>query len=164
MNTVARLIASAWAAIAIFVIGLGTSVAPVGAQATPAVSSSPLPPVVWQLLTIEISGSPTVVADDPSRYTVQFLEVGSILSWADCNQGCGAYQASGSQITIGPVAMTRVACPPGSLFDRFTRAIEPASSFTFIEGHLFLSPPGDFGTLVFAAHSTESSPATPDAG
>jgi heat shock protein HslJ len=270
-----RLVASTFAIVAIVAIGLGAVIAGAGAQATPeAATSAPIPPVVWQLLAIQTAGNPTAFADDPSRYTIQFLEDGSIVvradcnngngtytvegygltippfattlvacepptldtqfvsglndvvafayardtlvltlrdgkgalvfapsltgvTWtlqeirggpspatpgdpraytltfgddyrvavrADCNLGSGAYTVTGSQIGIGPVATTRVACPPGSLYDQFMQAIEAADTFAFSEGRLVLPLPNDGGTLVFAAEITGPETATPTAG
>jgi heat shock protein HslJ len=109
--------------------------------------------VTWNLQEIR-GGSSPATPSDPSAYTLTFGDDGRVAVRADCNQGSGDYQVSGSQITISAVAMTRVACPPGSLFDQFTLGIEGATSFTFAEGQLLLALPNDGGTLVFAATTT----------
>jgi heat shock protein HslJ len=115
----------------------------------------------WQGL---VGGSTPVAPDDPSLYTITFGDDGRVGLQADCNRGMGGYTVDGSQIEIGPLATTRVACPPGSLFDVYILAVEAADSFTFAEGRLLLILPNDAGTLVFTATSAEAEPATPAAG
>ena len=68
---------------------------------------------------------------------------------ADCNRGTGSYQIGEGTIAFGPIAMTRMACPPGSLDARYLRDLQRATSFFVEGGNLFLELPADSGTLRF---------------
>jgi membrane-bound inhibitor of C-type lysozyme len=52
---------------------------------------------------------------------------------------------------VGPIALTRAACPPGSFSDRFAREVGRATSYFVKDGELFLELPVDSGTLRFIA-------------
>jgi heat shock protein HslJ len=119
--------------------------------------------VVWTWQELR-GGAAPVAPGDPSAYTLAFGEDDQVAVQADCNRGRGPFAVYGTRITIGPLATTRAACPPGSLSDQFVQAVGAATSFAFAEGQLLLTLPNDAGTLVFAAKSVESSPATPAAG
>jgi para-nitrobenzyl esterase len=45
--------------------------------------------------------------------------------------------------------LTRAACPPGSLSDRYVRELERATIYFLKDGALFLDLPADSGTLRF---------------
>ncbi len=88
--------------------------------------------------------------DSPDRYTVQFGSDGRVALKADCNRGAGAYSTSGDgQIALKPIALTRAACPPGSLSDRFAKEVGRATSYFVKDGDLYLELPVDSGTLRF---------------
>jgi heat shock protein HslJ len=119
--------------------------------------------VFWTLQSLQ-GGPASLSPDDPTAYTIAFGDDGRVAVRADCNRGIGAYTVDETQITIGPLALTRAACPPASLSDRFVQALESATAFSFVEGQLQLVLRDGAGTLVFAATSGESGPATPAAG
>jgi len=53
--------------------------------------------------------------DDRSKYTVAFGPSGQLTARVDCNRGRGRWKSSGSnQLLVGPLALTRAACPGGS--------------------------------------------------
>ena len=88
--------------------------------------------------------------DAPDRYTVRFERDGRVAVLADCNRGTGGYSVGADRrLTFPPIALTRMACPPGSLGDRFVREVGRASSYFLREGDLYLSLPVDSGTLRF---------------
>jgi heat shock protein HslJ len=91
-----------------------------------------------------------LVVDAAERYTIQFEGSGRVLVRADCNRGNGAYIiGEDRQLTLGPIALTRAACPPGSLSDRFVRELARANRFFIKDKDLFLELPADSGTLRF---------------
>jgi heat shock protein HslJ len=146
-----RLVASTCAILAVVVVGFGATVGNIAAQATPeAESSASTPPVVWQLLAIETAGSPTVYSDDPSRYTVQFLEDGSLVVKADCNNGSGTYTVEGYALTIPPFATTLVACEPPTLDAQFVAGLNDVVAFAYARDTLVLTLRDGKGALVFA--------------
>jgi heat shock protein HslJ len=92
----------------------------------------------------------TIAPDRPEHYTIRFDRSGRFAVRADCNRGGGTYSVSPDRrLTIGPVALTRVGCPPGSLSDRFAREVGRASIYFQRDGALFLELPVDSGTLRF---------------
>ena len=56
---------------------------------------------------------------------------------------------SDRRIALGPVALTKMACPPGSLSDRFAREVGRAAVWFQRDGDLHLDLPMDSGTLRF---------------
>ena len=68
----------------------------------------------------------------------------------DPGRGAASYSVSADpRITLGPMALTRAACPEGSLSDRFAREVGRATSYFLMNGELFLELPVDSGTLRF---------------
>lgn len=74
----------------------------------------------WQGIPGDASATPT----DPTAYTLTFDDAGSVAIRADCNQGNASYEVEGSGIALSPTTMTRVACSPGSLYDRYVQSLE----------------------------------------
>jgi heat shock protein HslJ len=91
----------------------------------------------------------TVVSPTPERYTLQLATNGRLLVRADCNRGTGSYLIGAGTLSFGPVATTRMACPPGSLDARFLHDLQRASGFFVEDGKLFVELPADSGTLQF---------------
>jgi heat shock protein HslJ len=120
--------------------------------------------VVWQWQGFEGGDGSEVVPDDPARYTVEFLDDGSVLAQVDCNSGSGVYTASDGQLDISQLATTRMACPPDSLDADFARILDEATSYTFREGNLCLALPADAGIAEFAATVVDEGEATPPTG
>ncbi|MGD9892476.1 MAG: META domain-containing protein [Dehalococcoidia bacterium] len=109
--------------------------------------------IVWEWQQTILNNDEIVTPDDPSRYTVEFQPDGRLAGRADCNRIMGSYTVTGSQIEIGPLASTRVACPPGSLGDRFAMQLQDAAIFVFRDGNLYLDIKFDTGTMRFAPAS-----------
>lgn len=92
----------------------------------------------------------TIKVDAPDRYTMTLGADGRVALRADCNRGSGPYTITPDRrIKMGPLALTRAACPPGSLSDRYVRELERASIYFLKDGALFLDLPADSGTLRF---------------
>jgi para-nitrobenzyl esterase len=102
---------------------------------------------LWESLVTPVE---TVRPDRPELYTLQFDRSGRVAVRADCNRGSSQYTVSaGRRITLGAMALTRAACPPGSLSDRFARDVGRVSSYFVRDGALFLEMPVDSGTFRF---------------
>jgi len=90
------------------------------------------------------SDEKTLTPDDKAKYTISFGTDGRVSARIDCNRGAGTWKSSGpNQLQFGPLALTRAACPPGSLHDRiardweFVRAFvrdQERSSFSVVDG------------------------------
>ena len=98
----------------------------------------------WQLVKFQSSDEKTLTPDDKAKYTISFGTDGRVSARIDCNSGAGTWKSSGpNQLQFGPLALTRAACPPGSLHDRiardweFVRAFvrdQERSSFSVVDG------------------------------
>jgi para-nitrobenzyl esterase len=73
----------------------------------------------------------------------------------DCNRGRGTWKSSGpNQIDFGPLALTRAACPPGSMHDQIVKQWSNIRSYVIKDGHMFLSLMADGGIYEFEPIST----------
>jgi heat shock protein HslJ len=105
--------------------------------------------ITWQWVSFT-SPVEQVKVDAPERYTIQFNRDGRIALRADCNRGSVSYSVSvDRRIALGPVVLTRMMCPAGSLDARFVNELSRATSYFLKEGDLFLELPVDSGTLRF---------------
>ena len=88
--------------------------------------------------------------DDKSRYTLAFGADGVVNARIDCNRGRGGWKsAQKGQLELGPMAITRAMCPPGSLHDQLVKQLPYVRSYVIREGRLFLSLMADGGTYEF---------------
>lgn len=104
----------------------------------------------WQLVKIQGSDGTTITPDDPAKYTIEFLADNAVAMRIDCNRARGVWKSPApSQLEFGPMAVTRVACPPGSLYDRFARDVGYVRSYAVRNGHLFVALMADGGVYEF---------------
>jgi hypothetical protein len=90
------------------------------------------------------------VPDSPAKYTLEFKPDGTAQVVADCNRGAGSWtSASAGQLRFGPLALTRVQCPPGSLSERYLAQFEWVRSYVLEGGHLFLATMADGSIIEF---------------
>lgn len=90
-----------------------------------------------------------LVVEQPDRYTLEIQPGGKALVRADCNRGTASYKLDGRGLSIKLGALTRAACPAGSLSDRFLKALEGVVSHRTKGQNLFLDLPAENGTLKF---------------
>ena len=105
--------------------------------------------VVWKLVEIQLMNGSTMAVENPDKYTFELQPDGKVQIRADCNRGFGSYTLKGRQIVFQPAAYTRAACPPGSLFDVYTRHLQEANAFVVQGGFLDLSYGIDRGIMRF---------------
>ncbi|HEY5307932.1 MAG TPA: META domain-containing protein [Casimicrobiaceae bacterium] len=86
---------------------------------------------IWQWLRTQRAGEPGVAPDAPDRYTVAFQPGGRVDVRADCNRGSGSYEVNGADMKLGPVALTKMACPPESKDSVFLRALAQTRTYAF---------------------------------
>jgi para-nitrobenzyl esterase len=92
----------------------------------------------------------TLTPDDRAKYTIAFAAGDSISARIDCNRGRGSWKSNGpSQLQLGPLALTRAQCPPGSLHDQIVKQWGNVRSYVVKSGHLFLSLMADGGIYEF---------------
>ena len=122
----------------------------VGAQGGQVPSSPALAGTSWQLVKFQGGDEATVVPDDGAKYTIAFADGGQLTARIDCNRGRGSWKSGGpNQVQFGPLALTRAACPPGSLHDRIVKQWSYVRSYVMKDGHLFLSLMADGGIYEF---------------
>ena len=118
----------------------------------------------WQLVRFQGGDDSVVTPDDGGKYTLTFGSDGSLTARIDCNRGRGTWTSSGpGQISFGPMALTRAACPPNSMHDRIVKHLPSIRSHVVRAGHLFLSLMADGGIYEFqpaAATASFKSPVT----
>jgi heat shock protein HslJ len=99
-----------------------------------------LPGSSWQLLEIRNADGTVLHPSDPANYTVTFEADGSVIARLDCNHGRGTWKStSAGQIELGPMALTRMMCPAGSLSDRVAKDWSSARSYKIEDGRLRLT-------------------------
>jgi META domain-containing protein len=55
----------------------------------------------------------------------------------DCNRGRGTWTSPGpNQLQFGPLALTRMACPPAAIYDRIVQQWPFVRSYVIERGHL----------------------------
>ena len=125
------------------------------------VSAPTLEGTSWQLVKFVASDARTLTPDDRSKYTIEFASGGRLAARVDCNRGRGTWKATGSQLELGPLALTRAKCPDGSMHDRIVKQWGFIRSYVVKDGHLYLSLMADGGIYEFepvAAKNQESRP------
>lgn len=85
---------------------------------------------------------------DPGNYTLEFLEGGSLAIQLDCNRGTASWLQTGSRLSIGKIASTRMACPAGSEGQRLARHLQAVNAAQRLDGVLELS--GAQGSLILS--------------
>jgi heat shock protein HslJ len=96
-----------------------------------------------------VSSADKIAIDQPEHYTLELQGGGKALVRADCNRGRAVYKLDGRAIAIKVSGMTKVTCPPGSLSERYLKALEAAVGQRIRGDILFLDLPGEGGTMKF---------------
>jgi para-nitrobenzyl esterase len=104
----------------------------------------------WQLVGFQGGDGKTLTPDDRAKYTIEFLADGAVAMRIDCNRARGAWKSpQPGQLQFGPLAVTRVLCPPDPLNDRFAKDVGYVRSYVVRNGRLFLSLMADGGIYEF---------------
>src|SRR5690242_17676401 len=129
------LVTSSFILALLFTTGLSAQIAPAELGGTS-----------WQLIKFQ-GGDDTILKPDlPSKYTIGFQADGRVSARIDCNRGSGTWTSTGqNQIQFGPLALTRMMCPPGSNLERIARDWQFFRSYVIKNGHLSLSLMADGG-------------------
>jgi len=107
---------------------------------------------VWQWQRTEMSNDETITVDDPTLYTVQFKDDGSVVVKADCKMAQGDFTDDNGSLSIqlGPTTMN--VCSDDSLADEFLKELSYAGTYVFDDdGNLVINMQMDGGNLYFAA-------------
>lgn len=104
----------------------------------------------WRLVKIMSMDDTTHTPNDPSLYTLEFLDDGSMRVKADCNMGTGSWtSASPGQLEFGVIAATQAECGPDSLHDTYMAQFQWVRSYVMENGHLFLATMADGSIIEF---------------
>jgi para-nitrobenzyl esterase len=104
----------------------------------------------WQLVKFQGGDGATRVPDDKSKYTLAFGVDGTFNVRFDCNRGRGGWKSPGpKQVRFGAMAMTRAACPPGSMHDQLVKHWSYVRAYVIEGGNLRLSLMADGGIYEF---------------
>ncbi|HEX5124386.1 MAG TPA: META domain-containing protein [Rhodanobacteraceae bacterium] len=140
--------------------GCDRSEAPAAAAAHKPAAAAPvasLAGTAWQLVKFTGSDGTQAEPDDPTKYTLAFQPDGVLVARIDCNRGRGGWKSDApGQLLLGPLALTRMMCPPDSMHDRVAADIDAVRSYALKDGHLLLSLMADGGTYEY-----EPAPASP---
>ena len=84
--------------------------------------------IEWRL--VAVAGAPAGVGANGQPATLRLDDMGQRASgYAGCNQFSGTYTLSGSSLSFGPLAMTRMACATGDELERrYTMALEQTTA------------------------------------
>lgn len=105
----------------------------------------------WQLVRYEDSNGGDRRPKDPSKYTLTFQTDGRLIARIDCNRGSGTWKTNGRLgLALGPLALTKAKCPPGSLHDQIIGDWKHLQSYSMNKGHLLLLLKLDAGAYEFA--------------
>ena len=147
--------------IAIGLVFLGTACAPRDTS-NHSVGGDTLGGTAWQLVQFEGGDGTVLTPDDRSKYTIAFGIDSSVSVRIDCNRGRGTWTATPpSALEFGPLALTRAACPPGSLHDQIVRQWPYIRSYIIKDGHLYVSLMADGGIYEFEPLTPEASRGIP---
>lgn len=113
--------------------------------------SSALVGPVWEWEAFLGGDDSTLTPADPSDYTIEFSEEGSVSVEADCNSGSGTYEEDGGSLTIELGGVTLASCEPGSLSDRFLRDLGFVRTYVLEGRRLSLNLLADAGDMRFSA-------------
>jgi len=110
-------------------------------------SGAELKNTVWRWNSLEMSAGNTTV-EKPQNYQLEFMTDGKVNVLADCNRGRGTFKTEGNSLSFSGIFLTKMACPPGSLDNRFLQGLESARTYR-IEGNNLLIEGAGGGTMKF---------------
>lgn len=147
---------------------VATEAAAVEPQATPepdqVMGANPLAGTVWEWAAlIRTQPSTQSVVPDPASYTVVFGADGEMLVTADCNTARATYTLENDQLTIALGAVTRAACPPGSLSSEFLTNLAKVGSYVMDGGDLILRLAETGDAMIFRNGGAAAEAAPPPA-
>ena len=101
----------------------------------------PIEARTWKLASID--SQPVIPSDDPRQAVQVMFDGGSqrVSGSGGCNRITGSFQRSGTQLKIGPLASTRMACldpSRGQLETRFLAALQATASYSLAGNELIL--------------------------
>jgi heat shock protein HslJ len=90
-----------------------------------------------------------IAPPNPENYTIEILPDTTLAARLDCNRGSGRCVIDGKSIRIGPLATTRMACPPGTMDSVFGKSLDAVRVWFMYADTLMLDLYADSGTMRF---------------
>lgn len=137
--------------------GMAVAAMLMGCSTAPADAGLSLDDTSWRLAEIQsMDDTQGITAvPDTQRYTVTFDGGVRASFQIDCNRGSSSWVATpgesgvSGRLTFGPIATTKMACPPGSLDHRVSSALAGVRTYLIEGGRLHLSLMADSGVLTW---------------
>lgn len=131
---------------------LATTVFLAGCAAPPATPVK-LDDTRWTLVAFA-GGTGEIRPARPGQYRLEFLAAGRLAAQIDCNRGSGTWQntatpANRGGLKLGPLALTRMMCPPDPLGQRLPQDIPNIESYRVVDGRLHLDLTGNAGSYIW---------------
>jgi para-nitrobenzyl esterase len=102
----------------------------------------------WQLVRFQGGDGKVLAPGERSKYTLAFNADGRVAARLDCNRGTGSWKSAGpGQLELGPMAVTRAMCAPGSIDHEISKRLFYVRSYVMKDGRLFLSMMADGGVF-----------------
>jgi heat shock protein HslJ len=149
-------LALSWLPLMLAICATGTR-----AQDKSQTAASDLSGPAWQLVEFRGSDGKKLAPEDKSKYTIAFNVDGRAAVRVDCNRGRSTWKsAQPHQLEFGPLALTRMACPPAPLSDRIPKDWPHVRSYTLKADRLLLALMADGGIYeIERSSSSSTSPA-----
>jgi heat shock protein HslJ len=120
---------------------------------TAATTENPLADTEWRLVAIQSMDDAvgTISPEDPSWYTMHLHADGTVTMNLNCNHAIGSWSVEPSidpasgRFQFGPLATTKVLCPPPRLDEQVVSQAEYVRSYLLKDGRLYLSLFADGG-------------------
>ena len=103
--------------------------------------------VEWQLASLQRSDFAIVTPPSGASFTARFDDDGQLVAQADCNVCHASYSATGTALSISPMACTRAYCASAPFDSEYVQALSTATGFEMSDGGLMVRSPA--GTLRF---------------
>jgi heat shock protein HslJ len=131
-----------------------------GAPVLPGRINAPPPPMgaagdtllthtVWAWQGTQMKDGRRIAPDAPERYSLDFQPGGQVSVRADCNRGRASYRLDDTALTLGPIALTKMMCPPGSRDAEFLEQLAAVTRQTTRGDELVLTLRNDAGSMRF---------------
>ena len=104
---------------------------------------------VWSWQGTQMKDGTRIAPDAPERYALTFQPGGQVSVRADCNRGSASYLLNDTALSFGPVALTKMMCPPGSRDAEFLKELAAVATQGYIGYDLMLTLQGSAGTMRF---------------
>ncbi|AKB37433.1 hypothetical protein MSSAC_2843 [Methanosarcina siciliae C2J] len=121
------------------------------------VSAENITGIEWQWTSFQSFETPEyqIMVPDPENYTLALFPDGTYRIKADCNNGSGNYTLEENNLTLGPAAITLMACGPESMDGEYLSLLPRVETAALEDGQLVLYP-GTEGDKMFFTNGGEA--------